>query len=69
MTTPPMSESDLHAWPAMDIIIRSLNARSNFAGRVMDDPLFGIVITPEMWARAHAHERARALQSREGEGK
>lgn len=40
------------AWPTWDLIVRSLNARSNILGRIGDDPLAGVALTPEMIDRA-----------------
>lgn len=39
-------------WPDYDTIVRSMNCRGSLYGRLADDPLFGVSITPEMIDRA-----------------
>lgn len=54
-----MSER-VHSYYTADMIIRSMNARSNiYAIPMRDDPLFGIPITYEMQQRAFAAQARR----------
>lgn len=45
-------EIQLPVWPDFDTLARSMNVRGNLYAKVSDDPLFGVVITSEMWDRA-----------------
>lgn len=47
-----------------DTIIRSMNARSNLMGRIMDDPMPGVIITPEMMIWAQTGGKSGNTQSR-----
>ena len=49
-----MTGNQLPVWPTWDLIVRSMNARSNPLGRASDDPLWGVPITQGMIARARA---------------